>query len=234
MPWQRERERRGKRGTQRDGGRAPAPGPALRRRTPGRLRILFFAVLIGCALGIWALVRQRTTPPPPPPVSTIAMADSTLAADEAKDFEGVLRWARSMAAAEPSDPALVLVHGLALHNYSFVGSRHGRERSATRTSLDRIEMESRALALIDFAAAGMRSNESWAEAMTEAGQVYENLGLPLDALRYYTAVRERLPDYPPVLPRVVFIAKSLRDPLTIPSGPSPLTSPQARGTPAPG
>jgi hypothetical protein len=196
--------------------------------------ILLIAVLVGGATGMWALVRQRTAPSPAPPISATAMADSTLAADARKDFEDVLHWARLMAAAEPSNPTLVLILGLAWHNYSFMGSRYGRERSATRTSLERIEMETRALALIDSAAAGMRSNEQWAEAMSEGGQVYENLGLPLDALQYYTAVHERLPNYPPVLPRVVFVVKSLRDPLTIPLGPSPLTRPQAQGTPAPG
>jgi len=205
--------------------RTPGPRSAPRKHTPGRMLFPLLAVLIGGALGVWALLRQRTAPPRPPPISATAMADSTLAADEEKDFEDMLRWARLMVAAEPSNPSLVLVLGLALHNYSFVGSRYGRERSATRTSLERIERESRARALIDSAAAGMRSNEQWAEAMSEGGKVCESLGLPLDALQYYTTVRERLPGYPPVLPRVVFVVKSLRDPLTIPSGPLSLTSP---------
>jgi len=91
-------------------------------------------------------------------------------------------------------------------------------RSATRTSLERIEMESRALAHIDSAATGMTSDESWAEAIISAGQVYETLGLPLEALQHYLAANERLPNHPAVLSHLVFIERSLRDPLTIPSG----------------
>jgi hypothetical protein len=224
MSRQRERDRHAKRDAQCEERHTPAPHAALRKHTLGRRLILVLAILVGGTLGMWALMRQRKAPPPLPPISATDMADSALAADAKQDFGEVLRWARLMAATEPSNPSLVLLIGIALHNYSFVGSRYGRERSATRTSLERIEMESRALVLIDSAAAGMRSDEEWAEAMSSGGQINENLGLPLDALQYYTTLRARAPDYTPVIPRVIFVVKSLRDPLTIPSGPMSLTS----------
>jgi hypothetical protein len=221
----RERGQRGKRGTQREERRAPSPRPAARKQGLSRTLIPLFAILVGGALGMWALMRQRTVPLPPPSISATAMAESMRVAYAEKDWEDALHWARLLVAAESSNPTLVLSLGLAMHNYSLGGSRYGRERSATRTSLERIEMELRSLTLIDSAATEMRSDEQWAEAMSWSGQAYETMGLPLDALQYYTAVRERLPDYPPVLPRVVFVVKSLRDPLTIPSGPLSLTSP---------
>ena len=220
MSRERERARRGKRGAQRGERRAPSPRSAARRRTLTHTLIPLLAVLVGGVLGMWALQLQRARP-----VSPEAMTDSLRVAYAEKDWEGALRWARRLVASEPSNPTLVLSLGLAWHNYSLGGSRYGRERSATRTSLERMEMESRALALVDSAAAGARTAEEWAEALTWSGKSYETLGLPLDALQTYTAVRERLPEYPPVLPRFVFVVKSLQDPLTIPSGRLPLTNP---------
>jgi hypothetical protein len=88
------------------------------------------------------------------------------------------------------------------------------------------------VALTDSAAAAMRSSEQRAKAMSVAGRVCGSLGLPLDALQYCAALRARAPDHTPVIPRVSFVVKSLRDPLPIPSGRLSLKSLQARGTPA--
>jgi hypothetical protein len=195
----------------------------MRKPAPGRVRLLLFAALLAGALGLWGLLRQRTGSSHPH-FPLAAMAESTVAADRAKDWVGVLHWARLMSAAEPSNPTLLLLLALAWHNHAFEGAKYGRVRSATRTSLERIEMESRALALIDSAAVGTKSDEQWARAVSLGGQVYENLGLPIDALQCYSTVRGRMPDYAPVLPRVAFVAMSLRDPLTLPAtstGPSP-------------
>jgi hypothetical protein len=227
MSSQREREGREKRGE-------PASRSAMRKHTLGRRPLLLVAVLGGGALGIWALMQPRTPAPHPAPIATDAMAESLLVADAGNDWDGALRWAHRLVVAEPANPTSALLLGVAWHNRSFMGSKYGRERSATRTSLERIEMESRALALIDSAVAGMRSNESWAEAMSYGGQVYETLGLPLEALQYYVAVRQRLPNYPAALPRAVFVEESLRDPRTIPSGWWTVKTPWAQGASAPG
>jgi hypothetical protein len=214
----RERRRQGPRGTAHPQPGASMTRPALRRRTPRRTRVILVAVLVGGALGLWALVRQWTAPPPAPSLSTDAMSESTLVANNRGDWESVLRWTRLMAAIEPSNSKLTLCLGLAWHNYSYVGPRSGRNRLAIRTSLERIEMESRALAFIDSAAAGMPRNEEWAQAMTLAGTVCETLGLPLEARQYYLEVRRQLPRSVSVLPRALFVEESLRDPGTIPSG----------------
>jgi hypothetical protein len=218
MSRQRERKRRRERGAQHEERRAPGPRPAMLARTPGLRLVLLLTVLVGGASGSWALMHRRSGPPAPPPISTAAMTESTRVASDARDWEGTLHWARALVAAEPANPAFAVCLGMVWHDYSFLRSRYGRDRPATRTSLERIEMESRALALIDSAATAMRSDEQWAEAMSSAGQVYETLGLPLEALQHYLAVRQRRPSYTSVLPRIVFVVKSLREPLTVPKG----------------
>jgi hypothetical protein len=222
---QRERERRGERGSQREQRRAPVPRPALRRPRLDRRLVPLLAILVAGALGTWALVRQRTTPPPLTSISTTTMLDSALVTLREQDWKDALHWARLLVAAEPSNPAWVLHLGVISHNYSFTWSKVGRIRSVTRTSLERIELESRALAFMDSAAAWTRSDEQWADAKSQGGQVNEALGLPLEALQYYIAACERVPDYPAALPHAVFIEKSLRDPPTIPSGTVTLRNP---------
>ncbi len=218
MSRQRERERRGEPGRQHEKRRANAPRPVLRKSRLHRRLILFFAVMVVGALGMWALVHQQTVPHPPPPFPTAAIFDSALVTFREQNWKDALHWARLLAAAEPSNPAWVLHLGVVSHNYSFTWLKVGRVRSVTRTSLERIELESRALALIDSSAAWTRSNEQWANAMSQGGQVNEALGLPLEAPQYYVAACERVRDYPAALPHAVFIAKSLHDPPTIPPG----------------
>jgi len=214
----RQRERPGERGTQREKRRASAPRPALRKHMLNRRLIPLFAVLVVGALGTWALVHQRTAAPLPTLISTTAMTQRALAAAREQQWKEALHWAQLLVAADPSNPAYVFHLGVVSHNYSFAWSKVGRVRPLTRTSLERIELESHALALVDSAAVWSRSNERWANAMYQSGQMNETLGLPLEALQCYVAVCTRVRDYPAALPRAVFIAKSLRDPPTIPSG----------------
>jgi hypothetical protein len=177
-------------------------------------------------------VHRRTAPAHPPPVSFAAMADSGLAAYRAQDWEAALRWARLLAAADPSNPSWVLHLGVVSHNYSFAWSKHGRVRSLTRTSLERIELESHALALMDSAARETRSDQQWTEAKALGGQVYEALGLPFEATQLYYAACTRVPDYQAALPHIVFIEESLRDPLTNPAGRWVAKTRQVPGAPA--
>jgi hypothetical protein len=218
----RQRERRE---VQREKRRAPAPRSALRKHTLDRRLIPLFAVLVAGALVLWLFVRQRTASSPPPPIPTTTMVENALAAYRKQDWKEALHWARLLVAAEPSNPTWGLHLGVVWHNYSFAWSKYGRVRSVTRTSLERIEMESRALAFMDSAATWTRSDQQWAEAKSLGGQVNEALGLPLEALQYYVAACERVRDYPAALPHAIFIAKSLRDPPTIPSGKVVLRNP---------
>jgi hypothetical protein len=214
----RRRERREERGRQRGERRAAVSRPAPRKQTPRRILIPLFVVLVGGTLGMWALVHHRKGAPSPAPISVAALNDSALAAYRGQNPKDALYWARLLVAADPSNPSSVLHLGVVSHNYSFAWSKHGRVRSLTRTSLERIELESRALALMDSAAKETRSDRQWTETMTLGGQVYEALGLPLEALQLYDAACTRVPDHQSALPHVLFIERSLRDPLTNPAG----------------
>jgi hypothetical protein len=171
------------------------------------------------AVGLFATRRRPVLPEAEPELATPAMAESARVVIAENDWERALHWTRRLALAEPENPMFTLGLGLAWHNHAWGGSRYGRARSATRTSLDRIEMELRALALIDSAVNRARTTEEWARAGRWYGQTYENLGLPLDALEIYQRIRQEHPGYQPILPRVAFLMQSLRDPVNTPLHP---------------
>jgi hypothetical protein len=153
------------------------------------------------------------------------MADNAIAGYRAQDWGAALYWARLRAAVEPPDPAWILHLGIVSHNYSFAWTKRGRLRPLTRTSLERIELESQALALVDSAILGTPPEPRWAEATLTRGQIYETLGLPLEALQSYAALQQRLPGHTAATSRVVFVEQSLRDPLTVLRGPRIVPAP---------
>ena len=192
--------------------RRPARRP---RRLPARA-IVVALVLVAVAAAAWLALRLRSPRPTRDghdALTPAAMAESTRAAYAVKDWAAALHWARHLAGTDPSNPSLGLGLGLAWHNLAWGGAGYGRERTATRTSLDRVEMERRALALMDTATAHARDETEWVRSSMWLGQTYENVGLPLDALAIYARVRERQPRYGPVESRMTWVLNSLRDPL---------------------
>lgn len=116
------------------------------------------------------------------------------------------------ASTPPRDPVELRGLALAEHNRAWVASPSAPERSATRTSLERIAMERRALALLDSSAAKARTPDEWARARYWTGMVHENLGLTVDALRIYTGVHMRAPGTTPALAHAAALMGYLRDP----------------------
>jgi hypothetical protein len=149
------------------------------------------------------------------------VADSLRAAVSARDWERVRHWSEMLVATEPRNSGYLFDLGLSAHDIVW-DAPQGRARSAARTSLDRIERERFALALMDSSAATAGTPEEWARARRYAGQMYENLGLPLDAMEIYAEVRMRQPGYEPALVRVSRVLQILKDPQSQPAENAPV------------
>jgi len=215
-----KRRERGQRPTK-PGTRAERPRkPAKPRRRDLRLVL---GVLAALAVIVLAALVYRLAPrrpahgsAPHESPSPLAMKDSAGAALDAKDWEGSARWIGLLAELEPRNSVYLRELGIAWHNLAWGGVPHGRERPASRTSLDRVTADLRALALLDSAAANAVDTKDWIFSRERSGQIYETAGLPLDALKIFAEIRQRAPGYGPVLDRVSFVLSLLRDPLTQP------------------
>ena len=214
------RDRARKRGVPAEVRRTSAGGG--RRRLWPILGVLAVLMAIVVATWIWrASLRQPLRASVPREViSPFALKDSAGAALDAQDWEGAARWIGRLAEIEPRNSVYLRELGIAWHNLAWGGVPYGRQRSATRTSLDRVAADLRALAALDSAAANAANTEDWVLSRERSGQTYETLGLPLDALQIYAEVRQRAPGYAPVLDRVNWVVSLLRDPLTQPRGES--------------
>jgi hypothetical protein len=130
------------------------------------------------------------------------------------------RWGRAvdvaerLAAREPRNASLVLGLAAAVNDLAWGGAPYGRERQAMRTSLRRIELEQRALALTDSAAALATNAADWCQARQMRGSILENLGLPLDALVIYVDEQRRAPGFAPARARADRVSRHLADPTT--------------------
>jgi hypothetical protein len=213
----RERGRRpAKRGARAEGRRTSA-GPGRRRLRPilGALVVLGAIALAALAYRV-VLRRPVRTIEPQEHLTPLAIRDSAGAALAALDWERAARWLEPLVAIEPRNSVYLRELGIAWHNLAWGGVPYGRERPASRTSLDRLAADLRALAALDSAAANAANAEDWVLSRERSGQTYETLGLPLDALQIYAEVRQRAPGYGPVFDRVRWVLSVLHDPLTQP------------------
>jgi tetratricopeptide (TPR) repeat protein len=142
-------------------------------------------------------------------LETEQMLDSLQACVGAREWDRALEWARAINLSRPGTASLLLDEGLAWHNYAQGGSHRWPGRSASRTSLDRIELEERAAAMFDSASAVARTDVEWANIQRWRGLQYEVLGLPLDAIQAYGEALRRVPDYKPARDRLVWMQRLL-------------------------
>jgi hypothetical protein len=193
--------------------RPPRPGAGSTRATGAltRSRAALLAALVAVA---FALLWWRIAPRPHAAeeiatrgLATEQMLDSLRACVGAKDWDRALLWARAANRSRPGTASLILNEGLQSHNYAQSGSGRWPGRSAARTSLDRMELEKRAAAMFDSAAAVARTDDEWANIQRWRGEQYEVLGLPLDALRAYDDALDRAPDFKPARARAEWLQR---------------------------
>jgi len=148
------------------------------------------------------------------PEGAQALADSTDAATRRGDWDAALTFAEALAQTAPKLSGAQRKLAIAWHNYA-TGSRavHGEVRSATRTSLDKISSEVRALAAADSARALAANEAEWLASAEVYAKTLEYLGLPLDAYGIYAQILQRKPDYAFAQERIYWLQEHLRNPL---------------------
>lgn len=124
-----------------------------------------------------------------------AILDSLKAADARADWVSTLLWVERLGRLRPRDAAVLRSRGTAWSNYA-VDQRPRRvySRPAVRTSLERIEHLGHAAVLMDSSVQVAAEPDEWLESGERLAELYENLGLPGDALAAYEIVKERMPD----------------------------------------
>ncbi len=225
-----KRRERGERQRGRAARRAEAREAARRGRRIGLAALGVALVIVALAI-VYRVASRRggSAGSGAPPVSLLAARDSAGAALDSFDWPRLAHWLVPLLASEPRNSVYLREMGIATHNVAWMGLAYGRERTATRTSLDRVEAEVRALALLDSAAACAENPEDWAYSHERSGAIYETLGLPLEALGIYAELRQRQPGYTPVVGRVSYVVSLLRDPLHPPAaGSAPTLDIQSR------
>ncbi|MBI5168124.1 MAG: hypothetical protein HZA61_01410 [Candidatus Eisenbacteria bacterium] len=155
------------------------------------------------------------------------MLDSVRTHFEAHQWDRALAWAHASNVAEPGDARLLLNEALAWHNYAQDATQRWPGRSATRTSLDRIEFEKHAFALLDSAEAVARTDEEWANVRRWRGTQYEVLGSPLDAVQAYEEALARSPGHRATIERFGWIQRLI----VRPSDPKSVTAQDAAPRP---
>jgi hypothetical protein len=204
------------------GGEAPrlrTTQPDRRGPAPALVALVAIALLALAAAAAWNLAHRRSAPAgqAKETLPFAALLDSLRVAQDARDWARSARWCQRVVAIEPTNPRYLLGLALTEHNLMWVGGADSTGRAAVRTSLDRVRMERYVLALLDSAAANAGSEERRVYIQRWAGQVYENLSLPLDALQIYTEIRMRSPGFQPSLRRAEGQLKILRDPHALPA-----------------
>ncbi len=198
-------------------GRTPARAHASRGRGRAALLALAFLVALGTLAGWW-FTRPRARPAPvgDPSTTRAALLESLQVADAAQDWERQLVLTRLLVDREPRSSPLLLGLGLAWNNYAWVGGRYARARTSTRTTLERMRIERWAFQLLDSAATVARTPEGLTLVQVWRGQMYENLGLPADALALYQSALGRSPGDAKARERTSFVMKQFHDPVAPP------------------
>jgi len=149
------------------------------------------------------------------------MLDSEKVATQRMDWIAAYDWASRLAQREPRNASLVLSEGTALHNVAW-GLKRADQHFTARTSLDRLALDLRAMALMDSAARLAQSPEVWASARTWQAQLYEIMGLPTDALDIYYDTGQRVPSNAKLRVRGRYVLSLLENPVAAETAPAPV------------
>lgn len=203
-----------KRARAKGGAHVPAATARKVRRAPIGTVVLVL-LLVGVAAAALFLWRGRGASPPTSPslgvngLAGASMLDSTRARFDAHDWVGGLVWAHALNVAYPGTANYLIIEALAWHNYAREGMELTGGHPATRTSLDRIECEKRAFALLDSAASVAPDSLIRANISHWRGSQYELLGFPMDAYAAYDAGLKLAPGHPDLLKRAAWLQRVL-------------------------
>lgn len=192
--------------------------PASKRNRRGgsgvRMAALFLVVaIVGLAVTLY-LRTGRLTPRSNKPSPERVVLDSLKAADERQDWVSTLLWVERLGRLRPGDPAVLRSRGTAWSNYA-VDQRPSRaySRPALRTSLERIECLGRAASLMDSSTRLANEPAEWLESGERLAELYENLGLPGDALAAYETIKQEMPDEMTTAMHVYWLRARFYDPV---------------------
>ncbi len=193
---------------------APASRPrATRPRAiPGWVAVLALVVVAVVAAVVWRARHSDSRAQAPGGAGSRdakSMLDSTRSRFLAHDWVGGLALAHEMNVAFPGTSNLLLNEALAWHNYAREGVDLAGGRSATRTSLDRIECEKRAFALLDSAYQVAPDEATRANIDRWRGAQYELLGFSMDAIAAHDAACKRAPGHREALQRAAWLQRLL-------------------------
>ena len=214
---------------------APKSAASERRSRPANTPLIAGAAVVAlAAAGLWFAYFGKTRASGTPHVSVRAdglttqqMLDSVRTHFEAHQWDAALAWAHASNVSEPGNARLLLNEALAWHNYAQDATQRWPGRSATRTSLDRIELEKHAFALLDSAEAVAGSDEEWANVRRWRGTQYEVLGSPLDAVQAYEEALARFPGHRATIERFGWLQRLI----VRPSDPKSVTAEDAAPRP---
>lgn len=197
-------------------GEVRKPTPPLSRWPWGRAAgtVIAVLVIVWMARGAW---RDHA---PAPPLSEEGLEDSLRAAAAAGRSDRVLFWIERQRGRVPFAPDVMITHALALHDHAWAGAPTGRERTALRTTLERVETDLRVIAMLD--SAGKITTATAVDRATAGrylGMEFENYGLQVDALRLYVSAFARAGDDTLLAQRINHLVALLRDPLAEPAPP---------------
>ena len=179
-------------------------------------RMLAGVVLL--AIAAWQALRPHAPAPRDPNAianwSDPRLLDSLRAAEGRRDGGAGVRFASEMVRREPRNSTYLLRLATELNNYAWTGTSYGRARTAMRTSLDRRAVFDYCFTLLDSAAVLTRDPRELVTIRRVRGQLYELVGLPLDALAIYQDIEHGAPGDPLTRGRMAWVNDHLHDPLT--------------------
>lgn len=200
--------------------RRPARGPreasGARARTHaagGRRTWRWVVLALAGVAAVAALVIGRgLRPAAPTPLTIEAIDDSLRAAVESGRRDRTLEWLARYRALRPESDDAKILHAIALHDFVWGVPEGGRARTATRTSLDRVEAELQSLAILDTVFNTAPDPATRVRAGRYFGNGFENYGLTVDALFVYASALQLGTGDTLVAGRVRHLQQALRDP----------------------
>lgn len=184
-----------------------------------RLAALFLALaLLGLAVTFYVRTRYAT-PGRGGELTERVVLDSLKAADAREDWTSTLLWVERLGLLHPEDAAVLRSRGTAWSNFAVDQKpRLVVPRPARRTSLERAGLLQRAAALMDSSVRLAVEPAEWLESSERLAELYQNLGLPGDALAIYEAMGRRTPGSRRPAVRAYWLHALYRDPVHPDSG----------------